>query len=588
MALDAIAVRCIVDELNEKVLGCRVDKIYQPEKDELILHAKDRERGGAILLSANASNARVCLTRRSMENPIKAPMFCMILRKHLQSGRITSISQPDSERIIEIEVEAYDELGDRSNKKLIIEIMGRHSNIILVNKEGLIIDSIKRVTSDMSRVRQVLPGISYTYPPKQDKIDIFVLTKEELQKRMAAQPSSMTIAQALSSIINGISRSTAAEIAAAAGIDGKSTLADISASSIDTLWCALERFVDDVKNGNWNPCVIYDETGYPLDFYVFDVHRKVNGSIKHMNSISEALEEYYAQKDAIDHLKQKTADLYKLISTYLERARRKLEVQQKELAEAENADLYKLYGQLITANLYQLKPGQSEAKVINFYSENMEEIVIPLDPRLTPIENAQRYFKLYNKAKNAVKVLNEQIEQTKEEIEYLEGQLDNINNCTEEADIEEIRGELMQQGYIRFRQQISGKNKIRPSQPHHFISSTGMDVYVGKNNIQNDMLTLKWANKNDYWLHVKDLPGSHVIIRTQGKEPDQKTLMEAAMLAAYYSKARDSSNVPVDYTQCKYVNKPSGAKPGKVIYTNYKTIYITPDKALIKNLRKEA
>ncbi|AEE96174.1 Rqc2 family fibronectin-binding protein [Mahella australiensis] len=586
MALDAIAVRCVVDELNSRILDCRIDKIYQPERDEIVLHAKGKAGGGTLLISANAANARVNLTERSMVNPMNAPMFCMVLRKHLQGGRIVSVDQPDTERIIEIGVESYDELGDKTSKRLTIEIMGRHSNIILINKDGVIIDSIKHITHEMSRVRQVLPGLLYAYPPKQDKIDPFSISKSGMASQLAGQPASMSLEQALSSIINGISRSTATEIAAIAGINGDLKLEQITLEVLDVLWDAFEHFRSDVVDKRWQPAIIYDEQGNPVDFFPLPVHRRVNGQVVYMQSISQVLERYYAQKDAIDHIKQKSSDLRKLLNTHLERAKRKLEIQQRELAQTKDMDRYKLYGQLITSNLYQLQPGQSEAKLVNFYSQTMDELTISLDPSLTPAENAQRYFKLYNKAKNAAAALIPQIEQTRDEIEYLESQLDNLERCTEETDIDEIRQELSEQGYIKHRRKNSDKSKAKPSQPHHFVSSTGMDIYVGKNNVQNDMLTLRWAAKSDYWLHVKDLPGSHVIIRSQGKLPDQQTLLEAAMLAAHYSKGRDSSNVAVDYTQCKYVNKPAGARPGKVIYTNYKTIYVTPDTDLLKKLNR--
>lgn len=585
MALDAITVRTVVEELRHTIVDCRIDKIYQPEKDEITISAKGKANSAVLLLSANAANARAHLIDRSMANPIIAPAFCMVLRKHLQGGRITAVEQPDMERIIEISVDGYDELGDKTLKRLIVEIMGRHSNIILVNKDGKIIDSIKHINQELSRVRQVLPGLTYAYPPRQNKLDPFSCNRDSFLSRLLEQTATATLDQAISNIINGISRSTAQELVAIAGIDKDVTIGQMDTEMINALYDALRSFIDDVANNRWQPAIIYDAQGQPVDFSPLPVRRNIDGGrVEYTESISLALDKYYAQRDIIDHIKQKTADLHKLLNTYIERAKRKLQLQQQELEQSEDMERYKLYGQLLTANLYQVKQGQKEARLINFYSETMDEIVIPLDPQFTPVENAQYYFKRYNKAKNAIAALKPQIEQTIEEIEYLESQLDNLDRCTDEADIDEIRQELIEQGYIRHRKKAAGKTT--PSLPHHYISSAGMDIYVGKNNAQNDMLTLKWAAKNDWWLHVKDLPGSHVIIRAQGRQPDQQTLLEAAVLAAHYSKGRSSSNVAVDYTQCKYVSKPAGAKPGKVIYINYKTLYVTPEQSIIQKLRK--
>lgn len=586
MPIDGVVVRNIVWELNDKLLGGRIDKVSQPETDEVILTIRNGRENYRLLLSSSPNYPRVHITNANKQNPINAPLFCMVLRKHLQGGRIVKIEQYNLDRIIKIYVECYDELGSLSNKIIFCEIMGRRSNIVLVNESnGIVVDSIKHLTEDMSSYRQLLPGLKYKYPPSQEKLEPLNFDMDAFKGRMENCAPDAKLGKFIASTFDGISLFAAKEICHGAGLSE-----NISVSSLDEpfrkkLMDSLTEFINKIYFNRFNPCIFYDgEEMY--DFYSFPLNYLEPMDAAAMPSISETIEHYFSNRDKSDRIRQRSADILKIINTNLSRCYKKLSIQDEKLKECSQKDKWKLYGDLIMMNLHGIKKGDSKALVPNYYDEAQPITEIPLDMLLTPVENAQKYYKKYNKDKTAEHTVSEQRSENLEEIQYLEGQLVNLQNCTEDSEIEEIRNELISLRYIKNRKKTASKRKEQ-SKPIHYLSSEGIDIYVGKNNVQNDYLTLKFASPRDIWMHTKEIPGSHVIVKTDGRAVGADTLHEAAMLAAYYSKAKSSSNVPVDYTERKNVKKPSGAKPGMVIYYTNRTIYITPDKKLIGSLKVE-
>ncbi|HPA54854.1 MAG TPA: NFACT RNA binding domain-containing protein, partial [Bacillota bacterium] len=508
-----------------------------------------------------------------------------LLRKHLTGGHIVSIRQPGFERIIEVDIDATDELGYCTHKTLISEIMGRHSNIIFIDKAaGRIIDSIKRISFEISSVREILPGGYYEYPPSAGKTDPTKATRESFIEGIENTPGSIKAEKYLTGKFNGISSVLARDICTRANIDSDTDLKQCGDELIEALFLSFSMFRKKVNTAAFKPNIVY-KGGKALDFFCFDLEIYRDLEKQEFQGMSEAVERFYHEKDQKDRIKQKSGDIYRIISNRLERCFKKLERLNGDLQEAADSEKFKIYGDLIMSNIYYLQRGEEKARLHNYYSSEGEYVDIPMDIRLSPSANAQKYYKLYNKSKNAINKINIQIKENKQEIMYLENQLDNLDKCTEELELEEIRTELMEQGYLRSRKAIKGKQTKKASSPMLFISSTGLEIYVGKNNVQNDYLTLKFAESRDIWLHTKDIPGSHVIIKTKGKDADDTTIKEAANLAAYYSKGRMSSKVPVDYTIKKNVKKPNGAKPGMVIYENYNTIYITPEENV--NLMKK-
>ncbi|RKD34353.1 Rqc2 family fibronectin-binding protein [Thermohalobacter berrensis] len=588
MALDGIVINSLVNEFKSKMLNGKIDKVYQPEREEIVINIRKKGQKLKLFISAASNNPRIHLTELTKSNPLNPPMFCMLLRKHLQGGKIIDIKQPSFERIIKIEVENLDELGEISVKEIVIEIMGRHSNIILVDKKsGKIIDAIKRITPDISSVRQVLPGLKYSYPPSQNKKNPLKIDKNIFFKELDSANDGTVIYKFLYRSFTGISPLVGREICYKAGIDESKQLALLNNEEKEKLYQEFNKVISDVKNNFYNPCVIFDEENQKLiAFSAIDIKQYNNFKKEYIHSISKVLEKFYYTRDKLDRLKQKSIELKKLVNTKLDRSLKKLAKQKEELLNAEKREKYKIYGDLIMANLYHINKGDSNVEVQNFYSEKGEKIKINLDPRLTPAENAQKYYKRYNKLKNAHVEVSKQITNTKDEIDYLENILVSIENCSDPSEIDEIREELIKEGYIKSKLRNRKKKKEAPSNPYHFISSDGYDIYVGKNNKQNDYLTLKFANKEDIWLHTKEIPGSHVIVKSKGEEVPENTLKEAALLAAFYSKGKMSSNVPVDYTERKNVRKPNGAKPGMVIYDNNNTIYITPKKTEVNKIKK--
>lgn len=588
MALDGLVIHCIVNELNKKLLGGKIDKVYQPENDEVVLHIRNNKENFKLVLSCSASNPRVYLANNyKKENPINAPMFCMLFRKYIQGGNIVNISQIGFERIIKISVESFDELKEKTTKDIIIEIMGRHSNIILTHSlDNKIIDSAKRIPPSVSRVRQILPGQTYVLPPKQDKLNPI----DEVSLNLFVDTLTSfngPIFKAIYSKFLGVSPVIAKEICFRANIDENTLIDEISSNDISKVYKEFHNLFKFINDNMYNPSMVIDESiDKVLDFSCINLSQFSNLSIINDDSISKILENYYATKDIKDRIHQRSSDLRKSISIKLDRLYNKLNKQEKELIESENAEIYKIKGELITSYIYMIEKGMESVEVANFYDPEYKNITISLNPNFTPSENAQKYFKKYNKMKTAKKEITSQIEITKEEINYLENIILSIENCENLAELMDIREELSKVGYLRAKNNIKKETKLT-TKPHEFISSNGFKILVGKNNKQNDNLTLKIASNEDIWMHTKNIPGSHVIIKTEGKEVPDETIFEGAMLAAFFSKSKMSSQVPVDYTKKKNVKKPNGSKPGMVIYETNSTIYVTPTEELIAKLKSK-
>ena len=574
MALDGIAISAITAEFQELV-GGRVDKIYMPERDEIIIAARSRGNNHRLLL-ASSTHPRAHFTNDSKENPMQPPLFCMVLRKHLVGGRIVQVIQPDFERILELHIESLDEMGDLSVKRLIIEIMGKHSNVILVCKDK-VIDSIKRINRDISSVREVLPGCVYERPPSGGKDNPTRLDFWGFAARVRSTPG-LKLQNVIYGGYSGISPIMATEICTRANVNADAFGSNIQDADIERVYISFESLMSDVVACRFSPEIIFDAKHTPIEFSAvtmscYDGYNKTQFDSNVSGAMSMLLENYYISKDKIYRISQKTADLRKHIRLASERAVRKKDAHIRTLHEIQNRDTLKIFGELILANVYAVKPGMTSFTAQNYY--NGSEIEIQLDPMLSPAENAQRYFGMYHKQKRTYAAVCEQMSQTDDEIAYFETVMTSLSLCADEADIEEIRDELVNQGVIKKRRART-KQQNKSSKPLVFLSADGFEIYVGKNNHQNDELTLKLAESRDIWFHTKNIPGSHVIVRTKGRVPPESTLNEAANLAAYYSKARGGSHVPVDYTERRNVKKPSGAKPGMVIYDHYKTAYITP------------
>lgn len=586
MALDGLVIHSIVDELHSKLLGGKIDKVYQPENDEVVLHIRNNKQNFKLILSASASNPRVYIANDyKKENPINAPMFCMLFRKHIQGGNIVNISQVGFERIIKISVESFDELKEKTTKDIIVEIMGRHSNIILTHSlDNKIIDSAKRIPPSISRVRQLLPGLTYNLPPEQNKLnplnDIslqdFTNTLKDFQGN---------VFKSIYSKFLGISPIIAKEICFRAKVDEKTDTIDCSDEIFNLIYIEFLNLFKNIKSNNYTPCMFIDETiDRVIDFSCVNINLFSTLSSVKDDSMSKILEDYYKTKDIKDRIHQRSSDLRKSISIKLDRLYNKLKKQNEELLESENADSYKVYGELITSYIYMIEKGMESVEVDNFYDPEYKSVKIKLNENLTPSENAQKYFKKYTKMKTAKVEINNQIKISEEEIHYLENILLSIENCENLAELLDIREELGKVGYLKAQNKSKKETKLT-TKPHEFLSSDGFKILVGKNNKQNDHLTLKVADNNDIWLHTKNIPGSHVIIKCEGKEVSDETLFEGAMLAAYFSKSKISSQVPVDYTKKKNIKKPNGAKPGMVIYETNNTIYVTPTEELVAKLK---
>lgn len=589
MALDSLTLKAIAFELSEKLIGGKIDKINQAENDEILLSIRSNSINYKLLLSANSSNPRTYLVNSyKKENPLKAPMFLMVLRKHLGNGRIISINQSGFDRLLSINIESYDEMRVLTQKSLHIEIMGKHSNIILVDMQsGKVIDSIKRIPLSVSSVREVLPNRLFAPPPSQNKLSPLEIYSFETFQNILLQ-AQQPLFKAIYTQFQGISPVIAKEICFKSSIDINLSIQELSKSQFENLKISFDQLFLDLKENNYSPCIMIDPaTKRAQDFSIIPLTQFQGFDMIQSDSISETCEKFYLLKDLKERILQKTSGLKKSISIKLDRIKSKLEKQNQELSIAKDLESHSKTGELLKANIYSISKGMKEITVIDYFDESYPEVTIPLDENRTPAENVQHYYKKYTKAKSRIKELSVQIEQNKEEYYYLDNVMLSINNCESLDSIEEIKEELVIEGYYRPSKVGKKQKKKEISSPMEFVSSDGTTIYIGKNNIQNDMLTLKLSKSSDVWLHTKNIPGSHVIIKSTLEEVSNETLYEAATLAAYFSKARNSSKVPVDYTPRKNVKKPGGSKPGMVIYDDYGTVYVTPSESLVLDLTKK-
>lgn len=561
MALDGIVIANIRKELEQTLVGGRLYKIAQPETDELLFTIKTPKGQYRLVISANASLPLIYLTQENKPSPMTAPNFCMLLRKHLNNGRIISITQPGLERILDFEIEHLNDLGDLCRKHIMAEFMGKHSNIIFCDDNQMILDSIKHVSSQMSSVREVLPGRTYFIPQTVNKLNPLD-TDYQAFSSVYAKP--MPLSKAIYTSYTGISPAIAEEICYEASMSSDKPANCLNENEQLHLFHIFKDCMEQVQEGNFSPNIFY-ENGEPKEFSSLTM--TMYTECVPFDSISQLLKNFYAEKDSYTRIRQKSSDLRRIVATALERSYKKLDIQEKQLKDTEKRDKFRIYGELINTYGYNIPEGAKSFTALNYYTN--EEISIPLDTTLTPSENAVKYFNRYNKLKRTFEADSKLIEETKSEIEHLESIATALDIATGEEDLVELKEELIEAGYIHKKVKNGKKAKIT-SKPFHYISSNGFDIYVGKNNFQNDELTFKFANGNDWWFHAKKMPGSHVLVRTGGKELPDRTFEEAASLAAYYSKGREQDKVEIDYVLKKEVKKPASAKPGFVVYyTNY-------------------
>ncbi len=579
MPMDGLTLGFAARELNALLAGGRIDRITQPERDTVILLIRAGNENRRLLLCASPNNARCHLTAGNYANPLEPPVFCMLLRKTLLGGRVLAVRQVGGDRVIHIDIDAIDELGDHVTRRLILEVMSRHSNLILTDGNGRILEAARHVSEGMSRVRQVLPGLAYEAPPAQDKADPETVTPAELAARLTAA-GDVPLHKALGAQVTGLSAVAAKELAFRVLPAGEDRAAD-PAETAERL-CGLFRRLPGMVDAR----VLLGGDGDPAEVFAFPYLSQDLTAQKPMPSLSAALEAYFGGRDARDRISQKSASMVRLLKGQIERCERKLALQEEELASAARMEEYRIMGELINANLWQLEKGMTEAALPNWYDEDGGTLKVPLDVRLTPAQNAQRYFKRYQKARAARTTAAEQKALTLKELNYLEGALLDVGNCEGESELEEIREELARTGYMKRVTNRREKRALPQSKPYRFLSSDGIEITVGKNAAQNERLT-QGARPDEMWLHAKDMPGSHVIIRSEEEIP-LSTLREAALLAAWYSKGQRSAGVPVDYTRRRYVKKPGGSPTGFVIYTHQHTAYMTPEEAEIRKIRKLA
>ena len=579
MALDGITLGFVKNELKNYILGSKIDKIHQPSKNELVFILRTRNGGYRLYLSCDGQSPRVHLTRYNLENPKTPPMLCMLLRKRLCGATLVDIKQVNNDRILMFEFDGTTEIGDKTKYYVICEIMGQRSNIILCDNDYKIIDAVKRVDEEKSSVREILPGLKYELPPMQEKCNLFNDSPTYITDEILSYPEKM-LSKAIIECVEGISPIVARELAYRTVFDDKQVglLSDIEK---ERLICEIETIKNEISNAEF--VMLNSVDRIPFDFSFTNIRQYGNSlTKKSYGSISELLDDFYFEKDKINRTKRKAADLFRLLNSAIERTSRKINNRRLELQKSINREQIRIYAELITANQYRLNEKSSLYKLENYYDNN-NTIEIPANPALTPQQNAQKYFKEYKKAANAEKMLYALIEEGEQELVYLDTVLDNLTRAETEREIAEIRDELEQGGYIKKRKGYKNK-KEKPLPPLEFVSSDGFKILVGRNNIQNDILTLKTAKNYDMWLHIQKYAGSHTIIIADKKVITDTAVFEAASIAAYFSKAQNSSSVAVDYTLVKNVKKPTGAKPGKVIYNTYNTIYVTPQKELVEKL----
>lgn len=567
MSFDGVVTRAVVHELKEKLVRGRITKIYQPTQSELILVVRHKGKNKQLLLSVHPTYARMHLTETSFQNPKKPPMFCMLLRKHLVGGLIAEIEQVDMERIVRMKVRGKDEIGDETNKVLIIEIMGKHSNIILLDEENRILDSIKHLPPSQNSYRTVMPGHPYVAPPDQGKMNPLTIESLEFIKKMDF--NSGKIDKQIVQLVMGFSPMIAREIAHQAYL-----------GSNEKYQRVFESYQQKMMNHVYSPVIFRNDKER---FYVFELEH-IQAETEAFSDVSEMLDQFFAGKAERDRVKQQVSDLTKWLKNERDKNERKIKKHQDTLRKADQADAFRHKGELLTANMHLVKKGDHSVKVIDYYDPDQKEIEIELDPNKSPSENAQKFFQTYQKLKKSKQIVKEEIKKAEHEVQYFDQLLQQLETAREE-DIEEIREELREEGYLKKQRAVKKKKDKHVPNPEKFTASDGTVIYVGKNNKQNEYLTSRLANRDDIWLHAKDIPGSHVVIRNNS--PSEDTLLEAAQLAAYFSKGKQSSSVPVDYTEVRHVKKPKGAKPGFVIYENQKTLFITPDEQVIRRLKED-
>lgn len=566
MAFDGITIAGVVAELQDKLLNGRIYKIAQPETDELLITIKNNKEQYRLMLSADASLPLIYLTDKNKQSPMTAPNFCMLLRKHLQNARIISIEQPGMERIVRMGLEHLDEMGDVCRKYLIIEIMGKHSNIIFCNQDNIIIDSIKHISSMVSSVREVLPGREYFVPKTQDKVEPLTCSEQSFVE--IVNRKNQAVFKAIYGSFTGISPVIAHEICYRAQVDSDKNTSELDETEWKRLAQVFTGLMGQVQSGDFVPNVVYEHKN-PVEYATVSLTSYQEDQTKKFDSVSQLLESYYAEKNMITRIRQRSVDIRKIVQTALERNVKKYDLQMRQMEDTGKRDKLRVYGELLNTYGYGVEPGAKSMEALNYYTNEM--ITIPLDPTLTAVENAKKYFDKYNKLKRTFEALSTLTEETKSEIEHLQSISTALDIAVLEEDLVQIKEELIESGYIRRK---GGNKKIKvTSKPFHFISSDGFHIYVGKNNFQNDDLTFKFATGNDWWFHAKGRPGSHVVVKTNGEEVPDRTFEEAGRLAAHFSQARGQEKVEVDYTQKKNVKKPNGAKPGFVVYyTNYSLV----------------
>ena len=579
MPLDAICLQAVVEELRPQLLNLRIDKVQQPARDQVILLLRGNKR---LLLNAGANAPRIQLTETARDNPAEPPMFCMLLRKHLVGARVADITQPLLERLVRLELDITDDFGQPGKRALVLEAMGRRSNLILLDGEGRIIDCIRRVDADMSAQRQVLPGLYYEPPASVGRLPVTEESEEGFRQKLAAANPERQLDAFLLDSYFGISPLMARELAFRTAGASDARLLELNETGRTNFWREIYQFSDAIKENKFTPIMLKKE-GSPEEFACFPI-LQYGGLLEpeRFDSFSALLDSFYEQRERQERVRQRGADLIRTATTARDRLRRKLAMQEKDYAATQDRDRLRICGDLITSNLYRMERGQSKLVCENFYDENCAETTIQLDPLLTPQQNAAKYYKRYTKAKTAEKYLREQMEFARRDAEYLESVLEEISHAETEQDFIDIRNELRDAGFLR----KQGKKEIkRAAKPRGFRTTSGFRVLVGRNNRQNDQLTCKEADHRDLWFHTQKIHGSHVILCTEGREVDDDTIVEVAKLAAYYSQSRESGNVPVDYTMVKNVKKPAGARPGMVIYKTCRTVNVTPDEALVKRLQ---
>ncbi|MUK89493.1 DUF814 domain-containing protein [Ornithinibacillus sp. L9] len=567
MPFDGIVTKAVTEELQQLLIPGKINKIYQPTDSELVFTIRSKGKNHTLLLSIHPTYARLHITDDVYQNPKEPPMFCMVLRKHLSGATIESIEQYGMERIVTFTIKTRNEIGDITSKKLIMELMGKHSNVMLVDEDkGTIIDSLKHISMSQNRYRTILPGSDYVLPPQQDKLNPLEIDEDTFIRKLDFNAGKLD--RQIVSLLVGVSPFIANELVSKAKL-----------GSTEVYRQSFIKFQEQLKNKEYVPA-IYKHT--KEDFHVLPI-TSFKGNVKEFISTNEMLDEFYSGKAERDRVKQQAKDLYRFIKNERDKNERKLKKHEKTLKKAENAEVYQKKGELLTAHMHLISPGDNKISVVDYYDPDQNEIEIELNPNKTPSENAQSFFKTYQKLKTSKQVVKQEIVKTNEEMSYLDQLLQQIDVASVE-DIEEIREELREEGYLKKQTKHKKKNKPTKPNPEEYVSTDGTLILVGKNNKQNEYVTMKLAHRDDVWLHTKDIPGSHVVIRD--KDPSEETILEAAQLAAYFSKSGSSSSVPVDYTKIRHVKKPNGAKPGFVTYENQKTLFVTPEKAVVDKLKK--